>query len=58
MKIIYLRKITVMLFVFALLSNVTFAQKADWRLLFNGKDLKNWDTYLKPSPAATDQTPM
>jgi hypothetical protein len=34
-----------------------FAQKtaAPWKPLFNGKDLKNWDTYLKPSSAATDQ---
>jgi len=58
MKIIYSRKITLMLFFFALLSSVAFAQKANWRPLFNGKDLKNWDTYLKPSPAAADKTPI
>lgn len=29
-----------------------------WQRLFNGKDLSDWDTYLKPSDAATDQTPI
>lgn len=30
----------------------------EWKSLFNGKDLKNWDTYLRPSGAAKDQTPI
>lgn len=58
MKIIYLRKITALLFLFTLLSTVTFAQEAKWRSLFNGKDLKNWDTYLRASPQSADKTPI
>jgi Domain of Unknown Function (DUF1080) len=26
----------------------TFAQKNEWKLLFNGKDLSGWDTYIGP----------
>jgi hypothetical protein len=29
-----------------------------WTPLFNGKDLKDWDTYLIPSVAAADKTPL
>ncbi len=29
-----------------------------WTSLFNGKDLTGWETYLKPSEAAVDQTPI
>ena len=29
-----------------------------WQKLFNGKDLKEWETYLVPSTAAPDQTPI
>ena len=29
-----------------------------WVRLFNEKDLKEWETYLIPSPAAPDQTPI
>src|SRR5687768_15176176 len=29
-----------------------------WQQLFNSKDLKDWETYLVPSTAAADQTPI
>ncbi|OLY91829.1 protein of unknown function [Cnuella takakiae] len=29
-----------------------------WKPLFNGRDLKDWETYLVPSVAAADQTPI
>lgn len=29
-----------------------------WRSLFNGTDLAGWGTYLRPSQAAADQTPI
>ncbi|MDB5240435.1 MAG: hypothetical protein JWP57_1060 [Spirosoma sp.] len=29
-----------------------------WESLFNGKDLSGWETYLRPSAAAPDQTPI
>jgi hypothetical protein len=38
-----------------------FAQSAAgpaWQSLFNGKDLSGWQTYLRPSAAAGDQTPI
>jgi hypothetical protein len=38
-----------------------FAQKrstSNWVSLFNGKDLTGWETYLRPSEAAPDKTPI
>ncbi|MDB5012901.1 MAG: hypothetical protein JWQ25_1103 [Daejeonella sp.] len=38
-----------------------FAQTSNqnsWKSLFNGKDLKGWDTFLKPSEAAADKSPI
>jgi hypothetical protein len=29
-----------------------------WKRLFNGKDLSGWQTYLRPSQAAADKTPI
>jgi hypothetical protein len=37
------------------------AQKSSttqWESLFNGKDLRGWETYLRPSQAAADQKPI
>lgn len=34
------------------------AQKSTWKSLFNGKDLSGWETYLRPSEAAPDKTPI
>jgi hypothetical protein len=33
-------------------------QNNEWRSLFNGKDLSNWGTYLRPSEAAADKQPI
>jgi len=32
------------------------AQSADWKPLFNGKDLSGWDSYLRSSEGAADST--
>jgi hypothetical protein len=44
----------------ALFINQGIAQKQnnEWRSLFNGKDLSNWGTYLRPSEAAADKQPI
>jgi hypothetical protein len=33
-------------------------QSNTWKSLFNGKDLNDWGTYLRPSEAAADQQPI
>jgi hypothetical protein len=52
----------VLLLIFLLLSvgdiSAQKTSRKEWKSLFNGKDLKNWDTYLRPSQAAADQTPI
>jgi len=58
MKITCLRKVSAVLFFFILLSDATFAQESDWRAIFNGKDLKDWDTYLRTAPGSADTTPI
>ncbi|WP_170234252.1 3-keto-disaccharide hydrolase [Segetibacter aerophilus] len=44
----------------AFISYNTIAQKQSngWKSLFNGKDLSNWGTYLRPSEAPADKQPI
>lgn len=37
----------ILLFTLSLFATAVAAQKTQWRSLFNGKDLSNWDTYLR-----------
>jgi hypothetical protein len=56
----YLTKLS-LFFCFFCLSLNGFAQKAaisKWKPIFNGKDLKDWDTFVTPSTAASDKSPL
>jgi hypothetical protein len=56
----FFTKLSVFICLLFCLSINGFAQKAvsSWRPIFNGKDLKEWDTFTAPSSASTDTTPL
>jgi hypothetical protein len=59
-RLYYLRLTFITVFL-CLIANQLMAQKQpaqSWKRLFNGKDLSGWDSYLIPSPAASDKTPI